>query len=463
MDSMTQHKQNFEIFSEDDVNILIEKPTMRFYLIHDEELLCRMNAHLDGAYDQEISEIFEKTMTNSMETNTIETPREAVPENFTIKRLALVLTSDCNLRCKYCYADCGIYSFVTRTVMKNDSLQSILDYFLTSFKNVETIQFFGGEPSLCVKQIEFSVNYINNYCKKNPSYIKPRYGIVTNGYALSNQLLDIFEQNDFTVTLSLDGPINVNDALRIDTQGKGSYERIVESYRKVKERDLTNVGFEGTYSNEHLVQKVSLVELVQFFESEFGVNIPHIAPVQFEESNMLDLYNNLDLYKKYLTDLVDYTFECILNEEDIKTTVITLGIMKSVIERKFADIICPAGAGTLSIAEDLVVQPCFMYTASHEAKLGKVGDNPQTMVDSILKFTNSKNSKSKYAVCQQCLAKEICSSCLGTFDIEKQEKQVDMTCVTIITTLKRVLYQFAKVQSNPEQWSKLAKQLSLVG
>lgn len=38
-----------------------------------------------------------------------------------------------------------------------------------------------------------------------------------------------------------------------------------------------------------------------------------------------------------------------------------------------------------------------------------------------------------------------------------------MTCVTIITTLKRVLYQFAKVQSDPEQWSKLAKQLSLVG
>lgn len=463
MDSGIQHNQNFEIFSEDDVNILIEKPSMRFYLIHDKELFCRMNAHLNGTYDQEISEILKKSTTNPVEKSMIETPQEAVPENFTIKRLALVLTSDCNLRCKYCYADCGIYSFVTRTVMKNDSLQSILDYFLTSFKNVETIQFFGGEPSLGVKQIEFSVNYINNYCKKNPDYIKPRYGIVTNGYALSSKLLDIFEQNDFTVTLSLDGPINVNDALRIDTQGKGSYKRIVGSYRKVKDRQLANVGFEGTYSNEHLIQKVSLVELVQFFGSEFGVNIPHIAPVQFEESNLLDLYNNLDLYKKYLTDLVDYTFECILNEEDIKTTVITLGIMKSVIERKFTDIICPAGVGTLSIAEDLVVQPCFIYTASRGSKLGEVGDDPQTMVDSILEFTNNKNSKAKYAACQQCVAKEICSSCLGTFDIEKQKKQVDMTCVTIITTLKRVLYQFAKVQSDPEQWSKLAKQLSLVG
>lgn len=102
--------------------------------------------------------------------------------------------------------------------------------------------------------------------QKNPDYIKPRYGIVTNGYALSSKLLDIFEQNDFTVTLSLDGPINVNDALRIDTQGKGSYKRIVESYRKVKDRQLANVGFEGTYSNEHLIQKVSLVELVQFLD-----------------------------------------------------------------------------------------------------------------------------------------------------------------------------------------------------
>ena len=85
MDSMTQHKQNFKIFFEDDVNKLIEKPTMRFYLIQGERLLCRMNAHLG---------------------------------------------------CKYCSADCGINSFVTQTVMKNDSLQSILGYFLTLFKVV---------------------------------------------------------------------------------------------------------------------------------------------------------------------------------------------------------------------------------------------------------------------------------------------------------------------------------------
>ncbi|EGP5696098.1 radical SAM protein, partial [Enterococcus faecium] len=156
------------------------------------------------------------------------------------------------------------------------------------------------------------------------------------------------------------------------------------------------------------------------------------------------------------------TFECILHDQEIQTTVITLGIMRSVIENKFVDIICPAGAGTLSVAEDLVIQPCFMYTANESAKLGKIGDDPQNIVDSILQFTNAVNNKSKYTACEGCLAREICSSCLGTFDIEHQEKVVDMTCVTIITTLKRTLYQFARIQSDPLLWSKLAERLSLV-
>ena len=437
MDNQTQLNQNykFQLFEEDDTNILVERSSMRFYLIHDQELLVKLRKHLNGMQLQEIEEMLNDIETEDTTKYTDQDTKRSVPENFNIKRLALVLTSDCNLRCKYCYADCGIYSFVTRTVMQNDSLRSILEYFLTSFKSIETIQFFGGEPSLCGKQIEFAVNYINQYCEMYPDYKKPRYGIVTNGYALSKKLLDLFEQNNFTVTLSLDGPASVNDAVRVDTKGKGSYKRIVESYQKAKDRKLENLGFEGTYTNEHLKQKISLVDLVKFFGEEFSVNIPHIAPVQFDEPSPLDLFNDLSLYQEYISDLVDYTFECILQDKEIQTTVITLGIMRSVIENKFVDIICPAGAGTLSVAEDLVIQPCFMYTV---------------------------NNKSRYSACNGCLAKEICSSCLGTFDIENQEKIIDMTCVTIITTLKRTLYQFARIQSDPLTWSKLAERLCLV-
>ncbi|MDQ8486659.1 radical SAM protein [Enterococcus faecium] len=464
MDNQIQVNQNdkFQLFKEDNVNILVERSSMRFYLIHDPNLLIKLKKHLNGTYVQEINEMLSNIETQKVDKYIDQKKNPSISKNFNVKRLALVLTSDCNLRCKYCYADCGIYSFANRTVMRNKSLENILEYFLTSFKSVEAIQFFGGEPSLCGKQIEFAVNYINKYCETHPDYKKPKYGIVTNGYALSNRLLDLFEENNFTLTLSLDGPASVNDAVRIDTKGKGSYNRIVESYRKAKDRKLENLGFEGTYTNEHLKQKVSLVDLVKFFGEEFGVNIPHIAPVQFDEPSSLDLYNDSILYQKYIIDLVDYTFECILHDQEIQTTVITLGIMRSIIENKFVDIICPAGAGTLSVAEDLVIQPCFMYTANESAKLGKIGDDPQNIVDSILQFTNAVNNKSKYTACEGCLAREICSSCLGTFDIEHQEKVVDMTCVTIITTLKRTLYQFARIQSDPLLWSKLAERLSLV-
>jgi len=137
--------------------------------------------------------------------------------------LSLILTSQCNMRCSYCYQHAqGVRNMSWRT------LRASLDFALRSSNPRLNLLFYGGEPLLRFAQIRRAVAHAASRTSDRKRF---RYELVTNGLLLSPDKADFLEENNFTVLLSFDGP--GSQAAR----GAGTFERLESLVERLKVRN----------------------------------------------------------------------------------------------------------------------------------------------------------------------------------------------------------------------------------
>lgn len=128
--------------------------------------------------------------------------------------LILQVTQCCNLRCSYCpySANDGSNRLHSNKKMSWELAKASIDYYkeraVDSQKAV--ICFYGGEPLLEFELIKKCVNYSNQIFKgKDLSFY-----ITTNGTLIDKSKAKFLNDNDFRVTISLDGTKETNDKNR---------------------------------------------------------------------------------------------------------------------------------------------------------------------------------------------------------------------------------------------------------
>lgn len=149
-----------------------------------------------------------------------------------LNALRLVLTEKCPLNCAYC--------FVKReqSELKNMSEVTLIKALkmlvsLNEGKDVE-VQFFGGEPLLRFDLIKRAVRYLDR-CLDEDLIKRVFLGVTTNGVLITPQIAKYFAENNFLVSLSIDGWKEINDLNRKFPQGRGSFEYIVRALEMLKE------------------------------------------------------------------------------------------------------------------------------------------------------------------------------------------------------------------------------------
>ncbi|MEG2252671.1 MAG: 4Fe-4S cluster-binding domain-containing protein, partial [Clostridia bacterium] len=78
-----------------------------------------------------------------------------------VKAMCLHAAHDCNLRCKYCFADTGEFHMRNRTLLSTETGMKALDWLIAhsgNRKNLE-VDFFGGESLMNVPVIKEVVAY----------------------------------------------------------------------------------------------------------------------------------------------------------------------------------------------------------------------------------------------------------------------------------------------------------------
>lgn len=133
----------------------------------------------------------------------------------------IILTTNCNLRCKYCFEN-GLNSEKT-THMSQSTAKMAIDFLIKQCQIYDEhkliITFFGGEPLLEFDLIKYIIQYIN--CTL-PNDIVTSYTISTNGVLLQKSIVDFFINNNVVLQLSVDGTMESQDRNRILPNGIGS-------------------------------------------------------------------------------------------------------------------------------------------------------------------------------------------------------------------------------------------------
>ncbi len=141
----------------------------------------------------------------------------------------------CNLACSYCYNE-----DVRKPIMSKDTLQKLIyenfSYVrkMSAFSGLEFI-WHGGEPFIAgLDFYEAAVRFQKEYSQG----LKYFNTIQTNATLFNNRWLDFITKNDFSVSISIDGPKKTHDANRIDHKGQGSFDRVMVGIQKLRDANI---------------------------------------------------------------------------------------------------------------------------------------------------------------------------------------------------------------------------------
>lgn len=165
-----------------------------------------------------------------------------------VKALCLHIAHDCNLACRYCFAEEGEYHG-RRALMSFEVGKKALDFLVAnsgSRVNLE-VDFFGGEPLMNWQVVKDLVAYGRSL--EEPNNKKFRFTLTTNGVLLDDEVLAFANREMANVVCSIDGRREVHDRMRPFRKGQGSYDLIVPKFQKFADsRNQTNYYVRGTFT-----------------------------------------------------------------------------------------------------------------------------------------------------------------------------------------------------------------------
>ena len=318
-----------------------------------------------------------------------------------VKALCLHIAHDCNLACKYCFAEEGEYHG-RRALMSFEVGKKALDFLIANSgqrRNLE-VDFFGGEPLMNWQVVKDLVAYGRAQEKKYDKHF--RFTLTTNGVLLNDEVQEFANKEMDNVVLSLDGRKEINDYMRPFRNGKGSYGLIVPKFQKLADsRNQERYYVRGTFTRNNL----DFSEDVKHF-AQLGFKQMSIEPVVGEESESYaikeeDLPKIFEEYDK----LAKYMIE---REREGKGFnffhfMIDLEGGPCVAKRLSG---CGSGTEYLAVTPWGDLYPCHQFVGQEEFLMGNVEEGIiRTDIREQFKTCNVY-SKEK---CKNCFAKFYCS------------------------------------------------------
>ena len=185
-----------------------------------------------------------------------------------VKALCLHIAHDCNLACKYCFAEEGEYHG-RRALMSFEVGKKALDFLIANSGNRRNLEvdFFGGEPLMNWQVVKDLVKYGREQEKLHNK--KFRFTLTTNGVLLNDEVMEFCNKEMGNVVLSVDGRKEVHDYMRPFRKGAGSYDLIMPKFQKFAEsRNQDKYYVRGTFTHHNL---------------DFSKDVLHLADLGFKQ------------------------------------------------------------------------------------------------------------------------------------------------------------------------------------
>lgn len=138
-------------------------------------------------------------------------------------------SANCNMNCSYCFYKClsSNREQYSKGFMSEETLEELVRQAIAYADGSLTFAFQGGEPTLA--GINFYKKALELQKKYNTKHLYIENTIQTNGLLIDDAWAKFLAENHFLVGLSLDGPRKLHDCYRKDTEGNGTFERLMET------------------------------------------------------------------------------------------------------------------------------------------------------------------------------------------------------------------------------------------
>ncbi len=230
-----------------------------FTNINGEFTACKL-----GLEESDSKELYEYALKNGV-FDCLKNIKQNLSDELTV---VLSLTERCNCRCRYCFLD----ALNIGKVMSGELLRKGIDLSCSLAKGREiTLAAFGGEPTTEFSLLKEMISYSKKISENSENVFK--YAITTNG-VLSKEALDFLIENNFKISLSMDGIPEVQDYHRPTHGGVATSVAVEKTIRGLVGKGL-DIKIRSTvteYSLRYMEESVRYL-------AGLGINKIHFEPV----------------------------------------------------------------------------------------------------------------------------------------------------------------------------------------
>lgn len=319
-----------------------------------------------------------------------------------IKALCLNIIHDCNLRCRYCFADEGEYHG-KREIMSPKVGKKAIDFVIEASgprHNIE-IDLFGGEPLMAFQEIREIVDYARLRELETGKNI--RFTMTTNATLLNDENMEYLDKHMGNLVLSIDGREAVNDKVRIRFDGSGTYRQILPKIKEmVKRRDSNKQYYaRGTFTREN----TDFFEDYKLLKDE-GFDEISIEPVVLPNEHELSLrWEDVPRIKEQY----DLIYKDLLEgrRRGEKTTFYHFNIDLSggpCVYKRISG--CGAGFEYVAVAPSGDIYPCHQFVGNPDYVMGNLDEGIRRRdISRTFRQAHIYNKP----VCRDCWARFYCS------------------------------------------------------
>ena len=328
------------------------------------------------------------------------------PADFPLQTLVLNLTNQCNLSCQYCY-EFGADKVATPEgkpkFMDFETAKASVDLLLqqSAGRRSVHITFFGGETLMNFPLLQKVVGYANEQAAAQARGVD--FSLTTNATLLTPAIIRFLSENRIGVTVSMDGPKEMHDQLRVFSNGRGSYDIVEPRVRALIENHRTR----PITARVTLTSGVSdVMRIFRHLKDELGFHEVGFAPVTTSPDRLYAIGDRgMDGVLGQFQALADEYLEFALRGEmhGFSNVSDTLAELHQGVSKSHP---CGAGLGLVGVGPSGDIAPCHRFVDSDQHALGHVS----TGIDRAKQtdFLQRGNIGSKYD-CHTCWARPLCA------------------------------------------------------
>jgi uncharacterized protein len=327
---------------------------------------------------------------------------------FPLTTAVLNVTNQCNLSCGYCY-EYSEDKIVDTTngaqpkFMTDETARQSIDLLFRESGEVEVVHvsFFGGETLMNYPVLSRAVPYAKAQAEAHGKRVE--FNLTTNATLLNTKMIEFLAEEDISVTVSVDGPRDMQDRFRVFHDGSGSYDVMLPRVRELLQRHRSRpIGARVTLTS----QVNDILGIYQHLTEEIGFQEVGFAPVTTSpgRDHALD-ESGFDQMVTQFKSLADEFLRAALagQHHGFSNVSETLGEIHKGVSKAYP---CGAGLGLIGVATGGDVALCHRFAGSDEHNLGSVAGGLDREAQQAFLESNHIAHKTD---CHTCWARPLCS------------------------------------------------------